>query len=90
MKNLNLILTATIFTIGIGSAFASHFAFAQLGYTRAVDVSGQVAICQARLSCDQIGEFACLVNIGGVDYQLYQRTSTAPVVCETPLLRSFQ
>lgn len=91
MKNLKGILSAAAFTVAIGGAFASQFAVVKLGYTRKVDVgSSQAAICQSRINCDELGTFDCTTVINGNTYQLYERTSTAPVICETPLKRSVQ
>lgn len=86
MKNITSILNIVLFGIAAIVAITSH-AGPEQSYSRKVDVPGQTAICQARIGCDDAGTYPCTIFLNGITVQLYRRTSTAPVVCETPIYR---
>lgn len=90
MKYIKSTLSVIAFILAITGAFALRDAVGQTGYSRKVDVAGQVPHCQARLYCDEGGQYDCTVVIDNVVIQLYSRHSISPMICETPLKRSLQ
>ncbi|SIO53640.1 DUF6520 family protein [Chitinophaga niabensis] len=71
-----LFLSAVVFILAIGGAFASQLLTADIGYSKLVDVPGQETLCKARIECNG-GQFNCTATfdeglVTYVNIQMYK------------------
>ncbi|MFY0252895.1 DUF6520 family protein [Chitinophaga sp. 30R24] len=73
MKKFKVVLTASLFMLAVGTAFASQRFFPTTGYTNlTIDPApGQTVTCLAQKDCETDGPTQCQIVINGTAHNLY-------------------